>query len=272
MHTLGSHADAKYDWETTEPWRGRDANERPLDGRRKGHMTIRIGNADQVICKLYRTDLVTYWPNGEIELVAYNTGSSNEFTNRLMPQGIRVDFNKGMVILNTLGWWENDKNTRVYQCNDRIKIRKTEVENLWVLAEGQKIELWKKPTVNRAKAKAALAKYDFARLQAWVTGYDAMRGGKTNEGDSPQQYLSRWNLLEFMQAGPAEWMGYAWRDRVLAGWGRDRGETTISPQIEHIRMMIYQIEDVVENVEVPYLNSYKELDSLRKTQKKYSWV
>jgi hypothetical protein len=278
MHSLQSYADAKYEWETTDPWRGDTSGEKPLDDRRKHHMTIRIGDAGEVRCKLYRTDVVVYWPNGEIELCPYNTGSTNEFANTLLPNGAKVDFVKGVVLLNFRGWWEPDENTRVYRCNDNFRIKKT--GDLWVLAEDQKILQWKRPTVNRARAKIALAKYDFARLQAWVIGFDGLRLADLEKGDEVSR-ITEWDLPEFMRAGPHEWKDYAWRVGVKSsGWGREapsrwngwKGDTAVSPQIEHIRMLIYRMEKVVDVLKLDYLTSWKEMRSLLKTQQKFSWA
>jgi hypothetical protein len=275
MHSLQSYADAKYEWETTDPWRKDTSGEKPIDDRRKHHMTIRIGDAGEVRCKLYRTDVVTYYPNGIIELEPYNTGSTNEFANRLLPNGVKVDFVKGVVMLNFRGYWEPDENTRVYRCNDNFRVKK--VGDLWSLAEDQKILQWEKPTVNRARAKVALAKYDFARLQAWVIGYDGLRLADLEKGDEVSR-ITEWDLPEFMRAGPSEWINYAWRRGVKEGWGRDtgrwgsKGETTLTPQLEHIRMMIYRMENVVDVAKLDYLSSWKEITSIEKMQKKFSWA
>ena len=269
MHTLSSFADAKYEWETTKPWRGDTSGEKLLDGRAKHHMTIRIGNEGEVRCKLYRTDVVTYHADGVIELEPYNTGSTNEFANTLLPSGVRVDFVKGVVMLNCSSYWEPGKDTRIYRCYDNFRIRK--VDDLWALAEGQEILPWERPTVDREKAKVALKKYNFSRLQAWVIGYDAMNGGKVTDGYDVSR-LGEYELTEFMEAGPTEWLSAKWRTKASAGWGRDRDTTTISPQIEHIRELIYRRENVVHLAKVDYLTSPKEMLNFLSRQKKYRWV
>lgn len=269
ISTLSSYKDARYEWETTKPWKNAaDQNERPLDSRAKHHMTIRLGSEEEVICALYRTDIVTYWPDGSIEIHPYSTSSTDGFANAILPFGIRTQFTRNVIYLNGNGWQDSER-VRVYQANYHFTVVKG-ADDLWVPKEGQKAEPFVKYVVNRKRAKEALAKYDFARFQAWVIGYCGM-----NEKDSMQGYAienERYlDLKKFMAAGPAEWLDWRWRRNSEPGWGRsswgsDR-ETTITPQIEYIRMMIYRAEHCVDKVELPYLHSWKELDAIKKSEK-----
>ena len=277
MHSLQSYKDARYEWETTEPWKNGDFNERPLDGRRKKHMTIRIGAAEEVICKLYHTDVVTYYPDGIIELVSYSTGSTDEFANTLLPSGIRTSFTKNMVLLNGQGWWTSGPATRVYQTNRHFRVKQNP-DGMWVPVEGQEIEPFEKLVVNRKRAKEALAKYNFADFQAWVIGYDGMNQKDSLEGRGLNYLMRDMSLVDFMAGGPAVWLEYQWRRDMEPGWGRTRwgirnmADTCVQPQIEHIRKLIYRAERCIDKVEVPYFTSWEEWLNAEKTKKAYPWI
>lgn len=65
--SLTNYAAAKTKYETTKHIRGRDTEQRPLGDRRRSHFQIRkVG--DDIACKLYETDVVTYHPDNTITL------------------------------------------------------------------------------------------------------------------------------------------------------------------------------------------------------------
>lgn len=54
-----------------KPIRGRDTSTKPLTSRRQDQLTIRK-DADNIVIKLYRTDIITFKPSGEIEILLGN--------------------------------------------------------------------------------------------------------------------------------------------------------------------------------------------------------
>jgi hypothetical protein len=91
-----TYSSARAYWETRRPWRGKTGrhDERPLDkNRNKKHVSIRMGNNDQISCRLHGTDVVTFYPDGSIGLQPYHSISTDNFARRLTPLGIDVVFN-----------------------------------------------------------------------------------------------------------------------------------------------------------------------------------
>lgn len=64
---LENYVAAKYKYETTKHIRGRDTEERPLGDRRRPHFQIRKMGED-IVCRLYETNVVIYHPDNTITL------------------------------------------------------------------------------------------------------------------------------------------------------------------------------------------------------------
>ena len=94
--TLGTYRIAKYHHDSVTPikGRGRNAGVRPLANRRAAHMTLRWEGkvtspsgavCDAVICRLYRTDCVTFYESGEVRI---NNGNYTTFSTRLFVNAV----------------------------------------------------------------------------------------------------------------------------------------------------------------------------------------
>lgn len=83
---LSNYAEALRHWEKTRPWRGHSANDpRPLGQRSHRAKTIRLGNNEQVHCTLYRTDVVTFYKDGTVEVDNdYKSRSTDDFISRVL--------------------------------------------------------------------------------------------------------------------------------------------------------------------------------------------
>jgi hypothetical protein len=65
---MRSYAQAKERYEAVEPIRGKGSNAgvKPLGHRNRPHFQILKGADDEIKCKLYQTDVVTFFPDGRI--------------------------------------------------------------------------------------------------------------------------------------------------------------------------------------------------------------
>src|ERR1035437_2753085 len=90
--TLNSWEEAHTYWASIKPWRGRDDNERPLAKgyRHKDHLTIRTGIKEEIICRMYRTNVATYHKSGEIDIVGYESVSTGVVLDALLPRDVCV--------------------------------------------------------------------------------------------------------------------------------------------------------------------------------------
>lgn len=74
-------------WNDATPWRNEHSSWRQLGGRRAVHKRIVKYSTGGYGCVLYQTPMVTYFPDGAVELRCYGSASSNMFAWMVKPQG-----------------------------------------------------------------------------------------------------------------------------------------------------------------------------------------
>ena len=93
---LATYAEAHKFWERADTWRNKD--ERILDSRRKPNITIRKTSDGSIACKLYNTDVVTYKPDGSLQLKPWASVSTDSFARPLLLHtNVYPHFNRGIV-------------------------------------------------------------------------------------------------------------------------------------------------------------------------------
>jgi hypothetical protein len=96
IRTLGNYAEASA-WEAlVKPIRGDKYNTKPLGPRNKKHINIRKEN-DDIVVRLYHTDVITYHPNGTITLDhgGYMTQSTASLMVAVLPWSVRPHLRYG---------------------------------------------------------------------------------------------------------------------------------------------------------------------------------
>tara|TARA_R110000772_G_scaffold188055_2_gene299141 strand:+ start:1512 stop:2396 length:885 start_codon:yes stop_codon:yes gene_type:complete len=99
LPTINSYLSALSKYESIKPIRGSD-NHRPLEDRRKQHVSINMTKAigidgaqyPAIGFKLYETNVVIFLSNGEVHFDngGFSTVSTNAFASRIMPAGVYV--------------------------------------------------------------------------------------------------------------------------------------------------------------------------------------
>jgi hypothetical protein len=86
IRKLPNYEAAKKHEESIVPIRGRANSVKPLSERNKDHMTIRK-EGENIVIRLYQTDVVTYQPDGEIIINngGWQSSTTNSFINALLP-------------------------------------------------------------------------------------------------------------------------------------------------------------------------------------------
>lgn len=67
IEPIDNYKDAVVRWDTITPLRGRTTDDRPLGKRRNTHMLI-VRNHDKVMCRLYETNVVTFYPDNKVRV------------------------------------------------------------------------------------------------------------------------------------------------------------------------------------------------------------
>jgi hypothetical protein len=128
-------------WEETKPIRGRADDLRPIGKRRRDWELItrkvvsanREGDVEYAYCAyLYRTEVVTYYPNGDVGFKTHGWASplTAEFADCWAPKTVRVCKTKKML------WLTINFNERVPLPNEgELKIRFSDTLNKWVVLD-----------------------------------------------------------------------------------------------------------------------------------------
>jgi len=95
IRSVGCHdyASALDLWSTYKPWRGdQDTNVRTIEMTRKRHMNIRK-EENRIVCRLYNTDVVTWYKDGSLSIVPWASKLSDAFASQFLPASLQPYFN-----------------------------------------------------------------------------------------------------------------------------------------------------------------------------------
>lgn len=251
---LRGYSDALNYWGKTDPWRGSgDTNTRPLAGRNKKHMTIRMTNSDAIAMRLHGTDVVVYHPDGTIVLNAYQSISTDMFARRLTPSGICTTFNNPVGFLLHL---ERDNTTMTFLlARDSVRLMRADNGD-WLPVDPAMFAPFIKYRVDTAKANAVLKAYGFNDFKAWVKARAAMGQPQMRQGYlRDPKYSNGWvQTIELFRDGPDGW-------NAIFDDYHDRAA-------DAVRDAIYRIENCIIKVEVPSIAGF-DVSSVRASANKW---
>lgn len=86
---VSSFAQAEEAYNEVKPIKGKDGDIRPLGDRRKQHYRIVKINDDAYACRLYNTDVATYYRDGKVKIDfgGWDTPTTRGFLERVLPAG-----------------------------------------------------------------------------------------------------------------------------------------------------------------------------------------
>lgn len=235
--------DALNYWGRIKPWRGTtgsDKNERPLAGRNKKHMTIRMLNDESIAFRLHGTDVVIYHTDTTVTLHGYPSVSTDMFARCLTPSGICTSFNSGAGMLVHLGRENTTMTHRM--ANNTVRLMRDDNGD-WLPVDPAMFEPFVKYRIDTKRANAALKQYGLKDFQAWVKARAAMSNPPANRYMPSSKYHNAWHetLTKFTI------MGDGWEE-LFATYGRNAGDV--------VRDSIYKIENCIIKTEVPYVAGY----------------
>ena len=202
---INSYAEAVLAWERIKPWRGESEHaERTLDPhRRSRNWTIRKLPDESIACKLYRTDVVVYRPNGEVTITLWRSTSTDDFARRVGPAGLSCYFNSNpsMFVIGTL---DLGRNRRAYQAGQTT----TFVPDQEHQRPPKQIVPWQDCKLSRKRGNKVLKDTRYAEFEPWAKAARAMTEG---EKVCPR-HVSMPPTLEILAAGPTRWEELLWCD------------------------------------------------------------
>lgn len=126
--TINDHAGAQRAFDKIKPWRGGNEHERPLGNRRDKHKQLVLLNNGDFACRLYSTDVVTYHRDNTISIRRYDTASTVEFANAILPWELRTTLHLGqmwvcMTTMTDPDRWPHDSAVRHYLREGKERLR-----------------------------------------------------------------------------------------------------------------------------------------------------
>lgn len=267
---IRDYAEAKRQWEKTEPWRGStdEHDERPLAGRILRNKTIRLTNNGSIALRLHDTDVVIYHQDGSITLNAYESVSTDLFANCLLPNSVSVSFN------NVHGYYvgllsTEDHKTYAhphvnYNTSHWFRLRKDTITLTRIASDGDQNyyaapEDQLRPIVHfkpdRKKTAKAAKESGLADFKTW---WKAVAALGVLKNDNPKSYLSADELLSALGRGPEGWAEIVAQFRYL-------GHTRTLDALRNMVYMRHQVFDAVAYKSV----TYRKLGAITKSNRRY---
>lgn len=179
MPSLGSYRAAYQKWENTKPIRGRGWDCRPLGDRKHTNYRIDKCYGDRIECVMYSTSCVIFYPDDVIEINPWSSKSTNDFVNAILRNhNVRADFCHG----NSMFWMQQaidgDRKDVGYGISSQFKFR-CDPNNYGCYLKDENssdTDTFDFTTINRSRAKAALAGTNYPQLSLWINAVRAIGG------------------------------------------------------------------------------------------------
>jgi hypothetical protein len=247
--TITTYEEAHAKWASIKPIRGRgDQNTRPLARRGNDNLTIRQDTrTNDIVVRLYSTDIVTYHQANHITLEPYASALTNRIISSLF----------GYTHLHT-HWADRDRsapdhitgvNGRYYNTPDYAYIRCGDPE--WTLVSGAKP--FEVPRLDRKGGKQALRDANYYTFKLWLE--TRVRLGVIEFGylwpRSPYKWTPR-QAWQYLTAGEEGWAEIV---------GRMSSSTPLERELESLRRAVYSYAGCYDTETVEYFDSWQQLDA-----------
>lgn len=231
--------------DSIKPIRGRSVDTRPLGRRSNDNLTIRRLHDDSIAVRLYSTDIITYRPDGTIELEPYSSKLTDDAVRHILRGGVSAQYTSpvGPVL------WVKHKGYRIpdFAVLDR---------DLNLIAGSKPFT---KYSVDRKLSNKAMQESGFNQFRLWLLtqlrlGIDPRQGDRWSG-----QYISD-NVVRCLDQPSC------YTD-IVREWSAHRN---VSDQLRSLRLAVQKYYGCVTEVELAYVNDWKELASVQSSHRKYT--
>ena len=283
-------------WQKAPQWRGDEKSDftpRKVErnsSKRKWSIRLLKDNA-AIACRYWNTDVVVFNPDGSITLHPWNSKTTDEFANALLPTGIQATFNnsKGCLVACDGGdprQTNYGREMRIYDIGGCVEPTfERRADGQWwpddaTLIQTGDIEV---PYICTKKARETLKRLDFARFRQWIkaaalfnqseqrdwtTGYDS-----DELADVYEDRASWPELLNVRAYYPDRYE----TQRMVYGkslWGSpkltqpERSARQAGRIINAMRLALYKAHDCVSTDTLPYYTSWQHLRVVAEANRK----
>lgn len=235
---------AKHD--SIKPIRGRSTDTRPLGRRSNDNLTIRRLDDNSIAVRLYSTDIITYRPDGTIELEPYDSRLTDDVVRQVLRGGVSTQYTSaaGPVL------WVGHKGYRIPSC--------AVLDKDLNLISGS--EPFTKYSIDRKAANEACRKSGFNQFALWLRA-------QVRLGIEPRQGRSFVNSLWGVDAGVIRSLDIpSYYSDIVRGWSPYR---PVEDQLQTLRFAVLRYYDCIRITELAYVNDWRDLNSVVASQRKY---
>jgi len=242
---IGSYAEAVRVYDSIKPVRGRDPVIRPLALRSNWNLTIRTDGEDNLIVKLYHTDVVTYRKDGHIVLKPYGSQLTNSVAGDLL-------WGTGVWPL----WKRSGSGYRCFtEASGRIYYTPNfaDIFDRQLVAGAEPVNI---PRVDRKKLNAALREYKFNEFSLWLRTMDKLGATEVMRNDLWSRPSSRTIVslvLEALPCGPD-----AWPQMI---YGLFHCWSTVDSVVKDVRDAIVRGAECIRYETVEWFDDYRQMDN-----------
>ncbi len=231
--------------DSIKPIRGRSTGIRPLGHRSNDNLTIRRLHDDSIVVRMYSTDIITYRPDGTIELEPYADRLIDDAVRQILRGGASSQYTHlaGPIL------WVKHKGYRITDC----AVLSPDLE----LISGS--VPFTKYSIDRKASNVACQQSGFNQFALWLRTQVRL-GIDPRQGDHwASQYIDRATprcLDEPSRYGDIvrEWSAYS----------------SVEDQLRDLRLQVQKYYDCITETELAYVSDWRDLNSVVASQRKYS--
>jgi hypothetical protein len=247
---ISNYADAVRVYNNIKPVRGRNPNERPLAGRSNWNLTIRTNDKEDVLIKLYRTDVVTFTKDGHILLEPYGSKLTNDIVYEIL-------YYTGIIPV----WKDIYAKFRHFTKVGGQYYHTPQYVDIFdgqIVGGHTPVNI---PRVDRKALNAALKQYRFDEFKTWVMTMDKL-GVLHLNSVSHRMKPTAAEIIPLLEAGPE-------------GWGKlvseyDHKFSSADQLLTSVRNAVRDYEDCIRYETVQSFDSCRELDNAIKAMRRYA--
>lgn len=240
--SLRSYQDAVNKFNSITPIRGWRDDIRPVAQRRNDNFTIRRLNDDSIAIRLYATDIITYRPDGTIELEPYSSALTNGAVGFIFRGAVTPQYThpSGPVL------WVNRKGYRIPD----FAVLSPDLELIAGSAP------FTKRSLDRTRGPKVLKSSGYKTFALWLKT-------QLRLGIDPRQGTDRYGPSHFSNLTIGTLDNPDYYPDIARGMSVYRD---IDDQLADLRIAVHKYHDTVVEEEVAYVNNWPELENIRRSQ------
>lgn len=240
--SLLSYQDAVNKFNSITPIRGRRDDTRPVAQRRNDNFTIRRLHDDSIAIRLYQTDIITYRPDGTIELEPYSSVLTNDAVSFILRRAVTPQYTHpaGPVL------WVKRKGYRIPD----FAVLSPDME---LIAGSAPFIKW---SLDKSKGPKVLKTSGYKTFALWLKTQIRL-------GIDPRQDTDRYGALHFSNLTIGALDNPDYYPDIARGMSVYRD---IDDQLAALRLAVHEYHDTVVEEEIAYVSSWCELETVRRSQ------